>query len=214
MDTPYITHDKSSLPCSLHHVIMHTYAIVIAPNFSRLSRSFYQHSVKFSFNGSKQLIRVEDAGGTRRKSERGARLFIGMINQQLKRVHGDQLALDVIRWLGQNPCNNDESVRSRSDGMADCLLLINSLPMRRPMNHSIGNRGDSIKLIGLCLYSSTRIYSSSFLGPINAFIPNPTIFLLSIEYPSRQPDICLKYEISIYNLLGKQFMYTLASLFW
>lgn len=137
-----------------------------------------------------------------------------MINQQLKRVHGDQLALDVIRWLGQNPCNNDESVRSRSDGMADCLLLINSLPMRRPMNHSIGNRGDSIKLIGLCLYSSTRIYSSSFLGPINAFIPNPTIFLLSIEYPSRQPDICLKYEISIYNLLGKQFMYTLASLFW
>lgn len=89
--------------------------------------------------------------------------------------------------------------------------------MRRPMNHSIGNRGDSIKLIGLCLYSSTRIYSSSFLGPINTFIPNPPIFDPVIdpatEYPSRQPDICLKYKTSIYNLLGKQFMYACLS-FW
>lgn len=31
------------------------------------------------------------------------------------------------------------------------VLLINSLPKRRTMNHSIGNWGDSIRLIGLHL---------------------------------------------------------------
>lgn len=81
---------------------MHTYAIVIL-NFSRLFRSFYQHFVKFSFNSHKQFIRVRVyARETRRKSERGTRLFIGMINQQLKRVHGDQLALDV-KMVGSEP---------------------------------------------------------------------------------------------------------------
>lgn len=83
----------------------------------------------------------------------------------------------MLRSLGQNPCNNDESVQSRSGGTADCLLLINSLPMRRPMNHSIGNRGDSIRLIGLCLYGSTRAYSSSFLGPTNTFLPGYSSFI-------------------------------------